>query len=259
MDESGKPKKKPTKKDWESPENRHKKQSAFKLYVAGRGKKEIMEAMGLANAKSYAAILTHEKWDKHAQIWRANPDDDQKYPWEVERVDKYTEPAVALENMQKDNRAMCVRAFSLYCTGSPINMISKELGIRRETLHMWAETQRWKICRERLTDDSSPAPWDDDNIPLSLGDMTLCMETMKKSIKFLVGSTLMKAAATASDLSGEEALGMTRQLKQLAESINLTFQEPQAANQIQVNIAAKLDSIKIPDNQTFEAELVVNE
>jgi hypothetical protein len=203
--------------------------------------------------------VANEKWEKHADIWRANPDEDQKYPWEVERVDKYREAPIALENMKKDNRAMCVRAFSLYCTGHTVNMISQELGVKRDLLQAWCETQRWKLCRERLSDESNPAPWDDDNIPLSLGDMTLCMETMKKSIKYLVGTTLGKAASAAADMTGQEALGMTRNLKQLAEAVNLTFQEPQAANQIQVNIAAKLDSIKIPDNQTFEAELVVNE
>jgi hypothetical protein len=71
---------------------------------------------------------------------------------------------------------------------------------------------------------------------------------------------LVKAADAAQELDGMEALGMMRNIKQLAEAASINFSDgvtPQ--NAVQINIATKLDSVKIPDNNTYEAELVVNE
>jgi hypothetical protein len=83
---------------------------------------------------------------------------------------------------------------------------------------------------------------------------------MKKSIKFLTGQVLVKAADAAQDLDGMEALGMMRNIKQLAEAASINFNDGQnAPNQVQINIATKLESMKIPTDNVFEAELVVNE
>jgi hypothetical protein len=83
---------------------------------------------------------------------------------------------------------------------------------------------------------------------------------MKKSIKFLTGKVLVKAADAAQDLDGMEALGMMRNIKQLAEAAAINFSEGlNQQNAIQINIATKLDSMKIPENNTYEAELVLNE
>jgi hypothetical protein len=57
-----------------------------------------------------------------------------------------------------------------------------------------------------------------------------------------------------------EALGMMRNIKQLAEAASINFSDgSNQQNAIQINIASKLESVKIPNNTTFEAELVVNE
>jgi hypothetical protein len=83
---------------------------------------------------------------------------------------------------------------------------------------------------------------------------------MKKSIKFLTGKVLIKAADAAQDLDGMEALGMMRNIKQLAEAASINFSEGNnQQNAIQINIATKLDSMKIPENNTYESELVINE
>jgi hypothetical protein len=75
----------------------------------------------------------------------------------------------------------------------------------------------------------------------------------------LTGKVLIKAADAAQDLDGMEALGMMRNIKQLAEAATINFSEPNQQSQVQINIATKLESLKVPDNNTFEAELVVNE
>jgi hypothetical protein len=53
---------------------------------------------------------------------------------------------------------------------------------------------------------------------------------------------------------------MMRNIKQLAEAAAINFSEGNnQQNAIQINIATKLESMKIPENNTYEAELVVNE
>jgi hypothetical protein len=53
---------------------------------------------------------------------------------------------------------------------------------------------------------------------------------------------------------------MMRNIKQLAEAASINFSDgSNQQNAIQINIASKLESIKIPNNTTFEAELIVNE
>jgi hypothetical protein len=57
-----------------------------------------------------------------------------------------------------------------------------------------------------------------------------------------------------------EALGMMRNIKQLAEAAAINFSEGvNTQNAIQINIATKLESMKIPEDSTYEAELVLNE
>jgi hypothetical protein len=93
-----------------------------------------------------------------------------------------------------------------------------------------------------------------------MSEITASLETMKKSIKFLTGKVLVKAADAAQDLDGMEALGMMRNIKQLAEAAAINFSEGvNQQNAIQINIATKLESMKIPENNTYEAELVLNE
>jgi hypothetical protein len=111
-----------------------------------------------------------------------------------------------------------------------------------------------------LVNESAPAPWEDSGVPTLISDITASLEAMKKSIKFLTGKVLIKAADAAQDLDGMEALGMMRNIKQLAEAASINFSDGNnQQNAIQINIASKLESIKIPNNTTFEAELVVDE
>jgi hypothetical protein len=57
-----------------------------------------------------------------------------------------------------------------------------------------------------------------------------------------------------------EALGMMRNIKQLAEAASINFSDGNnQQNAVQINIATKLESLKIPENNTYEAELVVSE
>ena len=56
------------------------------------------------------------------------------------------------------------------------------------------------------------------------------------------------------------AYGMMRNIKQLAEAASINFSDgSNQQNAVQINIATKLESLKIPDNNTYEAELVLNE
>jgi hypothetical protein len=76
----------------------------------------------------------------------------------------------------------------------------------------------------------------------------------------LTGKVLVKAADAAQDLDGMEALGMMRNIKQLAEAAAINFSEGNnQQNAIQINIATKLESMKIPENNTYESELIINE
>jgi hypothetical protein len=53
---------------------------------------------------------------------------------------------------------------------------------------------------------------------------------------------------------------MMRNIKQLAEAAAINFSEGvNQQNAIQINIATKLESMKIPEDSTYEAELVLNE
>jgi|688.fasta_scaffold03885_15 hypothetical protein len=245
--------------DWDSPENRYKKQNAFKLFVADRELSEVTEALGIKNISNTKRFIYSEKWEKHKQIWLDNPDKEMPYPWEEEAPVKLAAPPPDMSLMKQDKRIQCIKGFSMYCAGRNIAEIAQELNASHATVSMWADTQRWKICRERLVNDQSPAPWESDDVPTLISDITASLETMKKSIKFLTGKVLVKAADAAQELDGMEALGMMRNIKQLAEAATINFSEPNQQSQVQINIATKLESLKVPDNNTFEAELVVNE
>jgi hypothetical protein len=165
-----------------------------------------------------------------------------------------------MEEMDKKRRLECIKGFSMYCSGRTMRDIAEELKVSESTVCLWRDTQRWIQCRERLVNEQSPAPWEDDGVPTLMSEITASLETMKKSIKFLTGRVLVKAADAAQDLDGMEALGMMRNIKQLAEAASINFSEGNnQQNAIQINIATKLDSMKIPENNTYEAELIVNE
>jgi DNA-binding CsgD family transcriptional regulator len=246
--------------DWDLPENKIKKQNAFRLYAAGRGTKEIMKAMGITSYPILSRFIHSEKWEDHAKTWQENPDQENHYPWEIERPSKLVPVPPKMEAMAKEKRLQCIKAFSMFCSGKTMADISDELGVGYSTIKLWSETQRWKICRERLANENSPAPWENDDVPTLLSDITASIETMKKSIKFLTGKVLVKAADAAQDLDGMEALGMMRNIKQLAEAAAINFSDGKnQQNAVQINIATKLESVKIPENNTYEAELVINE
>lgn len=245
--------------DWDLPENRYKKQNAFKLFVADRELSDVTKALGIKNISNTKRFIYSEKWEKHKKIWLDNPDKEMPYPWEEEHPVTLAPPPPDMNLMKPDKRIQCIKGFSMYCAGRNAVEIATELGVSHATVQMWIEAQRWKICRERLTNESAPAPWEKDDVPTLISDITASLETMKKSIKFLTGQVLVKAADAAQELDGMEALGMMRNIKQLAEAANINFSDGSQASQVQINIASKLDSVKIPDNNTFEAELVINE
>jgi hypothetical protein len=246
--------------DWDLPENRIKKQNAFRLYVARRGTKEIMTELGFTSPPQLSKFVHSEKWEKHAETWRANPEQENLYPWEIERPSQLVPAPPKMEAMEKEKRMQCVKAFSMFCSGRNVPDIASEIGVSASTINLWKETQRWVACRERLANDQNPAPWENDDVPTLLSDITASIETMKKSIKFLTGRVLVKAADAAQDLDGMEALGMMRNIKQLAEAASINFSDGNhQQNAVQINIATKLESLKIPENNTYEAELVINE
>ena len=247
-------------KDWTTPENRINKQNAFRMYIAGRTQGQLMRALGVKDRLTVTKLIHSEKWEKHAKIWRDNPDNEMPYPWEVETPPMLSLPPAKMEDMDKQKRLECIKAFSMYCSGRSITDIAQELKVSHSTVDLWKDAQRWKVCRERLVNENSPAPWEDDGVPSLISEITASLEVMKKSVKFLTGKVLVKAADAAQELDGMEALGMMRNIKQLAEAASINFSDgttPQ--NAVQINIATKLDSVKIPDNNTYEAELVINE
>lgn len=247
-------------RDWNSPENRIKKQNAFRLYVAKRGRKQIMDALGTTSCPMIDKFIHSEKWEHHAEIWRNNPDQEMPYPWEVETPRVLAQPPAKMEDMDKQKRLDCIKAFSMYCSGRSINDIAQELKVGHTTVDLWKDTQRWKVCRDRLVNENAPAPWEDDGVPSLISEITASLEAMKKSVKFLTGKVLVKAADAAQDLDGMEALGMMRNIKQLAEAAAINFSDGTVQqNAVQINIATKLESVKIPEDNTYEAELVVNE
>ena len=246
--------------DWDLPENRIKKQNAFRLYAAGRGTKEVMRAMGITSYPALSKFIHSENWEKHKEIWSQNPESEMPYPWEIEKPVQLVPAPPKMEAMDREKRLQCVKAFAMYCSGRNMSDIAKELDVGYSTIKLWAEIQRWKACRDRLMDEQNPAPWENNDIPTLLSDITASLETMKKSIKFLTGQVLIKAADAAQDLDGMEALGMMRNIKQLAEAAAINFSDGKnQQNAVQINIATKLESLKIPENNVYEAELVVNE
>lgn len=246
--------------DWDSPERRIKRQDGFRLYVAGRPKSEIKKAMGIKDSRQVSAFIDSEKWEKHAKIWKDHPDEEKPYPWEVEHPRLIMPAPPKMEDMEKEKKMQCIKAFSMYCSGRHIPDIAKEMGLGFSTVRLWSEVQRWKSCRDRLANEQMPAPWENEDVPTLLSDITASIETMKKSIKFLTGNILVKAADAAQDLDGMEALGMMRNIKQLAEAAAINFSDGNnQQNAVQINIATKLESLKIPENNTYEAELVLNE
>lgn len=247
-------------RDWDSPENRIKKQNAFRLYVAKRPKKHSLDALGMDGGATLKRFIHTENWEAHAEIWRKNPDKEMPYPWEVEPPKIQTLPPAKMEDMDKQKRLDCIKAFSMYCSGRSINDIASELKVSHSTVDLWKDAQRWKVCRDRLVNESAPAPWEDEGVPSLISDITASLEAMKKSVKFLTGKVLVKAADAAQELDGMEALGMMRNIKQLAEAASINFSDGTTQqNAVQINIATKLESVKIPENNTYEAELVVNE
>lgn len=247
-------------RDWSTPENRIKKQNAFKLYAAGRTITQVMKALGVTSPPTVKKFIHSEKWDKHKELWNASPLEELHYPWEVEHVTTLSLPVENMEAMDRNKRLQCVKAFAMYCSGRSVNDVALEIGVSHSTIDLWKDAQRWNACRARLVNESAPAPWEDSGVPTLISDITASLEAMKKSIKFLTGKVLVKAADAAQDLDGMEALGMMRNIKQLAEAASINFSDGNnQQNAIQINIASKLESIKIPNNTTFEAELLVNE
>jgi hypothetical protein len=253
-------KRKVAERDWDSIENRMRKQNAFRLYAAGRGRKEVLDALDTKHGPTLDKFIYSEKWNEYVKIWQENPEKENLYPWDKERPVALVVPPAKMEDMDKKRRLECIKGFSMYCSGRTLRDIADELKVSESTVCLWRDTQRWMQCRERLVNESSPAPWEDEGVPTLMSEITASLETMKKSIKFLTGKVLVKAADAAQDLDGMEALGMMRNIKQLAEAASINFSEGlNQQNAIQINIAAKLDSMKIPENNTYEAELVVNE
>jgi hypothetical protein len=253
-------KRKSAERDWDSIENRIKKQSAFRLYAAGRSIPEVMKALDTKHKPTLEKMIYSEKWDEYVKVWQENPEAENLYPWDKERPVALIAPPARMEEMDKKRRLECIKGFSMYCSGRTMRDIAEELKVSESTVCLWRDTQRWIQCRERLVNEQSPAPWEDDGVPTLMSEITASLETMKKSIKFLTGRVLVKAADAAQDLDGMEALGMMRNIKQLAEAASINFSEGNnQQNAIQINIATKLDSMKIPENNTYEAELVVNE
>jgi len=253
-------KRKVAERDWDSIENRMRKQNAFRLYAAGRNRKEVLDALDTKHGPTLDKFIYSEKWDEYVKIWQENPEKENLYPWDRERPVALVVPPAKMEDMDKKRRLECIKGFSMYCSGRTLRDIADELKVSESTVCLWRDTQRWMQCRERLVNESSPAPWEDEGVPTLMSEITASLETMKKSIKFLTGKVLVKAADAAQDLDGMEALGMMRNIKQLAEAASINFSEGlNQQNAIQINIAAKLDSMKIPENNTYEAELVVNE
>lgn len=247
-------------RDWSTPENRIKKQNAFKLYAAGRTITQVMKALGVTSPPTVKKFIHSEKWDKHKELWNASPLEELLYPWEVEHVTTLSLPVENMESMDRNKRLQCVKAFAMYCSGRSVNDVALEIGVSHSTIDLWKDAQRWNACRARLVNENAPAPWEDSGVPTLISDITASLEAMKKSIKFLTGRVLVKAADAAQDLDGMEALGMMRNIKQLAEAASINFSDGNnQQNAIQINIASKLESIKIPNNTTFEAELLVNE
>jgi hypothetical protein len=253
-------KRKVAERDWDSPENRIKKQNAFRLYAAGRKHPEVMQALDTKHKPTLEKLIYSEKWDDYVKIWQENPEQENFYPWDKEHPVALVVPPAKMEDMDKKRRLECIKGFSMYCSGRTLRDISEELKVSESTVCLWRDTQRWMQCRERLVNEQAPAPWEDDGVPTLMSEITASLETMKKSIKFLTGKVLVKAADAAQDLDGMEALGMMRNIKQLAEAAAINFSEGlNQQNAIQINIATKLDSMKIPENNTYEAELVLNE
>lgn len=247
-------------RDWSTPENRIKKQNAFKLYAAGRTITQVMKALGVTSPPTVKKFIHSEKWDKHKELWNASPLEELLYPWEVEHVTTLSLPVENMESMDRNKRLQCVKAFAMYCSGRSVSDVALEIGVSHSTIDLWKDAQRWNACRARLVNENAPAPWEDSGVPTLISDITASLEAMKKSIKFLTGRVLVKAADAAQDLDGMEALGMMRNIKQLAEAASINFSDGNnQQNAIQINIASKLESIKIPNNTTFEAELLVNE
>jgi len=253
-------KRKVAERDWDSIKNRMRKQNAFRLYAAGRNRKEVLDALDTKHGPTLDKFIYSEKWDEYVKIWQENPEKENLYPWDRERPVALVVPPAKMEDMDKKRRLECIKGFSMYCSGRTLRDIADELKVSESTVCLWRDTQRWMQCRERLVNESSPAPWEDEGVPTLMSEITASLETMKKSIKFLTGKVLVKAADAAQDLDGMEALGMMRNIKQLAEAASINFSEGlNQQNAIQINIAAKLDSMKIPEDNTYEAELVVNE
>jgi hypothetical protein len=253
-------KRKSTKRDWDLIENRIKKQNAFRLYAAGRNRGEILKALETNHGPTLDKFIHGEKWDNYSKIWQEFPDRENLYPWESEEPKALVPPPAKMEEMDKKRRLECIKGFSMYCSGRTLREISEELKVSESTVCLWRDTQRWAQCRERLVNEQAPPPWEDDGVPTLMSEITASLETMKKSIKFLTGKVLVKAADAAQDLDGMEALGMIRNIKQLAEAAAINFSEGNSQqNAIQINIATKLDSMKIPEDSAYEAELVVNE
>jgi len=194
---------------WDKPVNRKRKQDAFRTYITGVPISHVMKVMK-SNVVTIRRFIHSEKWDEHKKIWLENPDKENLYPWDAEKPSKLALPPAHMNRMDKDERLDCIRAFSLYCSGRSIADISREMDIKLHKLTLWKSTQRWQVCRERLVNEGSPAPWEDDDVPITMQDITASLEAMNKSIKFLTGKSLIKAATAIQDLDGMETFGMMK-------------------------------------------------
>jgi hypothetical protein len=253
-------KRKSTKRNWDLIENRIKKQNAFRLYAASRNRGEVLKALETDHGPTLDKFIYSEKWDDYVKIWQEFPDRENPYPWENEAPQSVISPPAKMEDMDKKRRMECIQGFSMYCSGRTLREIAEELKVSESTVCLWRDTQRWIQCRERLVNEQAPPPWEDDGVPTLMSEITASLETMKKSIRFLTGKVLVRAADAAQDLTGMEALGMIRNIKQLAEAASINFSDGNnQQNSFQINIATKLESLKIPENNTYEAELIVNE
>jgi hypothetical protein len=244
--------------DWDKPENKKLKQDGFRMYVAGRGINEICKHMG-RSGHVMAALINREKWDEYVPMWQNAVDNsDLPYPWEKEHPKTLYKPRLSLDHLTVKNRLACVKAFSLWCHGKNIKQISEELDVSYHTIYHWKSVQKWDVCKARYLDENNPAPWDDLDVPTDLAEIVAVMETMKQATKYNLAKAIKGGSEAAEQLEPREALGMARHLKQLAEAAKINFQEGEDT-QVQVNIAQRIESVRIPENTTFEAELVVDE
>ena len=118
-------KRKVAERDWDSIENRLKKQNAFRLYAAGRNMPEVMKAFDTKHKPTLEKLIYSEKWDDYAKIWQENPEKENLYPWDKEKPVALVPPPAKMEEMDKKRRLECIKGFSMYCSGRTIRDIAE--------------------------------------------------------------------------------------------------------------------------------------